>query len=760
MSQSRTRSFVRLCLAGLAIVALSCSGDPVARARKYVERGDRYLASGKVKEAVIEYGNAVKARPGWADVYYKRARAYTSLNDPVHAYQAYARAADLDPSNIDAQLQAGMLLLAGGEFEGAGERAQAALRKQPKNAPAHILLGNALAGLKDVPRALRQIEEAIALDPSSAPAWTALGAVRLRSGSDQEAAAAFQRAVALDPTSIDARLSLANYQWTSGDIPTAERTLKDGLALNPGNELVHRALALFYVATRRQQEAEPHFKALAQRSDSGRLTLADFYLQVDRPDDAAAVLHTVEKSKDIAAARAARLRLAGIEYARGRKSDGYHIVDALINEKPHQIDARLVKARMLLADNNPGQAAAQTAEALKMDSGSTEAHYLAGLAALAQKRTDEAELAFEQVTTLNPRAAAAHLQLARLRLGRGDAARALMAAEQAASLQPDDVDSAVLLTRTLRAKGDLPRARRELESMIQRLPKSAVLRAELGWLCLQQRDTRGARTSFDAAIALDPALDDARSGRAATDLMDGHVPAARSIVEQWLKEAPDNPRLRILSAQVHLAGGDTAQAERILREIVVTDPSQLDAYDLLGRIYVANGQTDRALAEYRSLAAHTATPAAVLTLIGLLEDARGDRAAARAGYEKALAADPAAATAANNLAWLYAEDGRLDDALRLATSAERALEQRPEPADTLGWVYYRKGLFARAIEAFEKALARAPEKALYHYHLGLARLKAGQRFEGRAAIQHALGLGLASADAAAAKAALETAAAK
>src|SRR5206468_254036 len=126
MSQSRSRFCVRGFTAAVAVAAVSCSGDPVARARTHVERGDRYLASGRIKEAAIEYGNAVKARPDWAEAYYKRARTYTSLNDPFHAYQAYARAADLDPSNVDAQLQAGTLLLAGGEFEAARTRAQAA----------------------------------------------------------------------------------------------------------------------------------------------------------------------------------------------------------------------------------------------------------------------------------------------------------------------------------------------------------------------------------------------------------------------------------------------------------------------------------------------------------------------------------------------------------------------------------------------------------------------------------------------------------
>jgi Tfp pilus assembly protein PilF len=82
-------------------------------------RGDGYVSRGQFKEAVLEYGNAIKARKDWAEAYYSRARAYTSLDDPVHAYEAYARAADLDPANVDAQLQAGALLVAAGVYKAA-----------------------------------------------------------------------------------------------------------------------------------------------------------------------------------------------------------------------------------------------------------------------------------------------------------------------------------------------------------------------------------------------------------------------------------------------------------------------------------------------------------------------------------------------------------------------------------------------------------------------------------------------------------------
>ena len=110
-------------LSGAVVLTTACAGDPVARAHQYGASGDRYAAHQQLKEAVIEYGNAVKVQPAWAEAHYKRARAYLSLDDPSHAYQSYARAAELQPSNLDAQLQAASLLVGAGEFEAAQARA-------------------------------------------------------------------------------------------------------------------------------------------------------------------------------------------------------------------------------------------------------------------------------------------------------------------------------------------------------------------------------------------------------------------------------------------------------------------------------------------------------------------------------------------------------------------------------------------------------------------------------------------------------------
>ena len=250
-----------------------------------------------------------------------------------------------------------------------------------------------------------------------------------------------------------------------------------------------------------------------------------------------------------------------------------------VKVQPAWAEAHYKRRRAYLSLNDPYHAY-QSYAALKRDSGSVEGQYLAGLAALAEQRPDDAELAFEQVVALNPRAAAAHRQLARLRLARGDTGRALTAAERATSLDPLDQTAALLKVRALRAQGDLAGARRELAAHIARDPDAGALRVELGWVSLQQRDVAGARRAFEATLEGTDAIDDARAGLIAADLTAGNIAPARARVDKWLSQSPRDVRLRTLSAQVLVAAHRQDDAARVLQDIVVEDPSQLDAYGL------------------------------------------------------------------------------------------------------------------------------------------------------------------------------------
>ena len=111
---------------------------------------------------------------------------------------------------------------------------------------------------------------------------------------------------------------------------------------------------------------------------------------------------------------------------------------------------------------------------------------------------------------------------------------------------------------------------------------------------------------------------------------------------------------------------------------------------------------------------------------------------ARQRYEETLARHPRAGVAANNLAWLYFQEGRLDEALKLALAAKDALPRAPEVNDTLGWIYYSRGQPLEAIPPLTESVAGRPDYPLYRYHLGLTYWKAGYKDRARTELQAVL----------------------
>ena len=179
----------------------------------------------------------------------------------------------------------------------------------------------------------------------------------------------------------------------------------------------------------------------------------------------------------------------------------------------------------------------------------------------------------------------------------------------------------------------------------------------------------------------------------------------------------------------------------MLRKTLEVDPENIDAYSLLGGLFLSQQRLDAALAEFDKLSKRQPRPVQADTIVGVILEAQKKPQEARKRYEQALALDPGMPVAANNLAWMYAETGEnLDVALQLAQAAARRLPDHPAILDTLGWIYYKKGLHTLAIPQFTKCVEKDAKNATYHFHLGLAYLKAGDSTKARLALRQALSL--------------------
>ena len=116
------------------IAALSsCSFDPNVRKQKYFQSGQRYFENGKYREAAIEYSNAVKIDPNYAEAHYQLAEAYLKLQKADIAYQELTRTIELQPENYPARIELANLLILGHDLRQAQEQSGQTLQLDLQN---------------------------------------------------------------------------------------------------------------------------------------------------------------------------------------------------------------------------------------------------------------------------------------------------------------------------------------------------------------------------------------------------------------------------------------------------------------------------------------------------------------------------------------------------------------------------------------------------------------------------------------------------
>jgi tetratricopeptide (TPR) repeat protein len=127
--------------------------------------------------------------------------------------------------------------------------------------------------------------------------------------------------------------------------------------------------------------------------------------------------------------------------------------------------------------------------------------------------------------------------------------------------------------------------------------------------------------------------------------------------------------------------------------------------------------------------------------LGIIYQRENNYSKAQEYYEKVLTINPNFVPAANNLAYIYAEQGgNIDIALNLAQKAREKMPQDANVADTLGWIYYKKNVYSTAITYLKEAAEKMPEQPVVRYHLGMAYYKNGNRDLARQELNRALSL--------------------
>jgi putative PEP-CTERM system TPR-repeat lipoprotein len=747
----RNRLF--LLLAG-AVLGLACGTDPNVAKHAHLERGNAYVEQQRYQEAILEFHNAIQQDPLFGEARHRLALAYAALNDSRNALEQFVRAADLLPHDADVQLDAAKALLLARQFDEARLRTEGLLRRDPSNVDAHILNASAVAGLGDVDGAVAAVEAAISLQPERASSYIELATLEMARRRNAAAQAALEKALAANPRSPEALVALANLHRVTGQAAEGERTLKRAEEIAPDSAVVNRTLADWALASSRPQDAEAPLRRLADGGDpNARLRLADFYMLHQRGSEAEPLLHDLAKWPESYAA--ATVRLAGIHYQAGRVEQAHALVDQVLASQPRNAQLLVVKGGWHLREGKVDDALARAEGAVAADPRLPEAHLLMGSVNTARGRYAEAVKAYQEVLILTPGSIEARRALGALHLASGRRREALAFAEEAVRDAPQDGAARLLLVRALLENREAGRAMRELEPVIPQLDDVAEAHVLMGLTRRALKDTPGARLAFERALARNPSATEALAGLVRLDVGAKRLDDARRRIDEALRSTPDEPMLLVLAARTHATAGDAGRAETLLQKAIAVAPASREAYSMLAQLFVSQNRLDAALAEYERLVERNPADITSRTLVGMILQVQGRTDDAMRAFEDVVVRNPRAALAANNLAFMYAEAGtNLDRALELAQNAKAELPDDADVSDTLGWVYYKKGLATLAVAPLEHAVWKDSSNATFHYHLGLAYLKAGHD-RTRATLARALELDPGSALAAEARRALE-----
>jgi tetratricopeptide (TPR) repeat protein len=197
---------------------------------------------------------------------------------------------------------------------------------------------------------------------------------------------------------------------------------------------------------------------------------------------------------------------------------------------------------------------------------------------------------------------------------------------------------------------------------------------------------------------------------------------AEALLESSIKANPANADALVLMGLTKLARNAPDQAVTSFKAAIEKQPKNPVGYSALANYYIGRKDYDSAMAVLQNGIREQPSAANLRLSQAAIFEARKDFDKAIAEYDAMFKDDPGSMVVANNLASLLT-DRRSDQASldkAAVVSAVLAKSQLPQFKDTLGWVYYRKGDFRRALPLLEEAVNGLPQHGWARYHLAMA----------------------------------------
>ena len=780
--------------------AITLLGNVLSRDPQNLEglmlKGRLELEQGETAQAINDFDAMAKMFPKVPLVYYQLAQAYLANNEPDKAVANLNQALNLNPKFADAILSLAEIQIRKGDVAPAIVSLQQLTQQQPQIVPARLLLAEAYRAQGSLDSAVQIYTQLELAYPQNAQFPLLLGTTLLQQKKNAEARTEFDQALKLSPDYFPALEQMVSLDLMEKQYAAAQQRVQQQIGQNPKAAALQLLLANVFVAQGDTNQAESTLlKAIELQPDSQQsyLMLAQLYTAANQNQKALAELQTAlaKNPKDAGA-----LMLMGMTYDAEKKyADARDAYEKLLAIAPNngmamnnlaylyaenlgQIDKgyQLASRARDLAPTDPSIAdtlgwilhqKGQDSSALSLLKESAAKLYAVPevqfhLAMTYYMMGDEANArtAFQRALQLNgdfPEKSECNQCLAVLAIDANTAgadARAWL--EKRVASQPNDPIALVRLANIYQREGTVDKAIATYEAALQAGPQNVAAMVNLARL-YEPQDPQKAFNLAKAAYNLTPNDPEVTHTLGRLAFLTGDYQWSSSLLQLTAQVQPQNPEVLYDLGQAFYSIGRVPDARIEMQNALQTGTSFSRADD--ARRFLA--MTDLADKPAQALAAQSQVEAILksapsyvpaLMVRAVIAEQKPDLIAAEQTYEDVLKHYPDFAPAQKQLAMLYAKDPKNDDkAYPLAVNARKAFPADPEVAKTLGIIIFRQGDYSHAANLLQESARQRNEDAVLMYYLGMAQYHLKNGTESKAALQRALDLNLAGAQATEAK---------
>ena len=495
-----------------------------------------YISKSQLFEAARILDRGIEKNPGSFRLRILLADVYLNQNNPAKALETLEKCLTLskdeaDPGIIQAKSALARVHLMLRQTAKAEIYVNQVLEANPKSVDGHLVRGDIFLTKGEGQGAVAEFRTVVGEQPQFIPGHVRLATAHALNREFDLAVQTLQNALKLDPKSREALQTLARVYAAKKDMPAAEEQLRRIVDSDPADIVARANLGDFLAANRKSAAAEDAYRAIVQRAPQAPLG----YLKLSR------LYRSQNKPRET---------LAQLE-------EGY---------RQNQVSAELLTelVQTQIQQKKHGAAISVCTKRIEDNPRDIFAYNLLGWVYTDMKNYQEAEAALKKAIELQPLWPAPHTNLANLYLLQGRKKEAADGLQAAISANPKDSSAYLSLALLFERDKDYPNAMQVYERALKENPGFWFAANNLAFLIAE---TNTAKTGLERA---------------------------KTLVEEALKQRPNEPALLDTLGWVYFRMGDNPQARSLIEQALAASPEEGVLNYHLGAVLLKLGQKEEA----------------------------------------------------------------------------------------------------------------------------------------------------------------------